>query len=132
MVDDSFGPSSKATSVLYCRLTDFKSSSFSLLYPTNWKTETEKKFDSCKYNSLKTFLNRFIFGVYSELRHLSFITLLGVFQRSCLRRLQFQRLRIRSILLILTNFPRLFQFSEELSTLLVLWYFLDKSDEKSN
>ena len=50
-----------------------KSSSFSLLYPTNWKTETEKKFDSCKYNSLKTFLNRFIFGVYSELRHLSLI-----------------------------------------------------------
>ena len=38
-----------------------KSSSFSLLYPTNWKTETEKKFDSCKYNSLKTFPNRFIF-----------------------------------------------------------------------
>ena len=38
-----------------------KSSSFSLLYPTNWKTETEKKFDSCKYNSLKTFPSRFIF-----------------------------------------------------------------------
>ena len=66
-----------------------KSSSFSLLYPTNWKTETEKKFDSCKYNSLKTFLNRFTFGGHSELRHLSLITLLGVFQRSCLRRLQF-------------------------------------------
>lgn len=55
----------------------------------NWD---RKKFDSCKYNFLKTFLNRFFFGVHSELRHFSLITLLGVFHRSCLRRLQFQRL----------------------------------------
>ena len=30
LVDDSFGPSSKATSVLYCRLTDFKFSKLDL------------------------------------------------------------------------------------------------------
>ena len=40
----------------------------------------------------KPFWTDLFFGVHSELRHLSLITLLGFFQRSCLRRLQFQRL----------------------------------------